>query len=88
MVYRRWEDPVEETSDTDHFYIGLNFTYQDQEIEIGFKGDGEWIDLLLDDDDDARISVVNGLCTVKLTSNWGHVFYKRLANQRRDSTWE
>ena len=75
MVYRRWGLPTDRSNATEHFYVGLNFTDRDQEVTIGFNADGEWTDLLCGN----KINVTNGTSTVRLQSNWGHIFYKKVA---------
>ncbi|KAK5674495.1 hypothetical protein LTS10_012883 [Elasticomyces elasticus] len=71
VIYHRWSDDGKEL-----FYIALNFSDQDHMVELQFARDGVYQDVL--EPRMNRMNVFGNKATVKLTSNWGHVYFQRL----------
>ncbi|KAK5717000.1 hypothetical protein LTR17_016142 [Elasticomyces elasticus] len=74
VIYHRWSDDEHEL-----FYISLNFSDQDQWVDLQFARDGVYEDVLVPrGTEDRTVNVVGNRMRVKLTSNWGHVYFQRL----------
>lgn len=71
VIYHRWSDDGKEL-----FYIALNFSDQDQVVELQFARNGVYEDVLVPRINQGGIVyVVGNKATVKLESNWGHVYF-------------
>lgn len=72
LVYRRY--CVDSQNRLRHAVIVLNFSGNDQWLELTFPEDGQWLDLL--SEPQWTITVANGRYGLGVGSNWGHIFYK------------
>ncbi|KAK5696376.1 hypothetical protein LTR17_024252 [Elasticomyces elasticus] len=76
VMYHRWSDDRREL-----FYISLNFSDQDQEVDLQFARDGVYQDVLVPmprTNRDDIVNVVGNRARVELKSNWGRVYFQRL----------
>ncbi|KAK4891402.1 hypothetical protein LTR27_010056 [Elasticomyces elasticus] len=74
VIYHRWSDDRREL-----FYISLNFSDQNQWVDLQFARGGVYEDVLVPrGTEDSTVNVVGNRKRVKLTSNWGHVYFQRL----------
>ena len=69
LIYHRWGDAAEEG--TEYFIIVLNFSPNDQLVDVPFPKNGKWQDLL----DERTIDISNFWARgVTINSNWGKVY--------------
>jgi len=68
VIYHRWSDDGKEL-----FYIALNFSDQDQMIDLQFARNGVYRDVL---NGNGMVTVAGNRATLKLESNWGHVYFQ------------
>ena len=70
VIYHRWGN---NGNKLDRFIIVINFSENDQVVDIPFGTNGKWDDLLSDLSDD-----VSGfkLYNQKINSNWGRIYYQ------------
>jgi pullulanase/glycogen debranching enzyme len=72
LIYRRWGM---EGGQPEEFVVVLNFSSNNQVVNVPFPASGTWSDLL---NDGIRVTVSGGrLRDWTVNSNWGHVFYKQ-----------
>lgn len=72
MVYRRYH--VNDHGVLQHAVVCLNFSNQNQWLELTFPENGQWTNLLADPE--WKINVHNRRYGLDVPSNWGHIFYK------------
>jgi pullulanase len=73
-IYRRWGNDA--NGNEQQFVIVLNFFDAAQDIEVPFPQDGEWTDLLSNYDGSWKVWVTGKRFRFRISSNWGHVFFK------------
>ncbi len=71
MVYRRYY--VDSQNKLRHAVVVLNFSGNDQWLDLTFPENGQWLDLL--SDTHWTITVTNHNYNLIVNSNWGHIFY-------------
>lgn len=72
IIFHRWG--TADNGSIDKFIIVLNFSGQDQHVDIPFSHNGTWQDLL---NESSEIVSNFRLPNYPVTSNWGHVFYSQ-----------
>jgi hypothetical protein len=72
-IYHRWGN--DENGALQRFIIVLNFSDDAHEVMVPFSADGEWTDLLSGYSGDRKVQVSGGWLALRVSSNWGHVFY-------------
>ena len=72
LVFRRYH--VNDAGLLQHAVVCLNFSQQNQWLELTFPEDGRWINLLTEPE--WAINVQNRRFGLEVSSNWGHIFYK------------
>ncbi len=72
VIYHRWGEA--EDGGLERFMIVLNFSGQDQHVDVPFAANGDWRDLLND-----RTETVTDyrLRDQRINSNWGRVYYQK-----------
>ena len=72
VIYHRWGQGDE--GETEKFIIVLNFSDQEQTVDIPFSSEGTWQDLL-----NERSDFVTGfrLANQSISSNWGRVYFQK-----------
>jgi glycosidase len=73
LVYRRY--CVDSQNKLHHAVIVLNFSGNDQWMDLTFPEDGQWLDLL--SEPQWMITVTNRSYHLQINSNWGRIFYKQ-----------
>ena len=71
LVYRRY--CVDSQNKLRLVVVVLNFSGNDQWLDLSFPADGQWLDLL--SDSQWTITVSNHYYHLLVNSNWGHIFY-------------
>jgi 1,4-alpha-glucan branching enzyme len=71
LVYRRY--CVDSQNKLRHAVVVVNFSGNDQWLDLTFPEDGQWLDLL--SDTQWTITVSNHSYHLSVSSNWGHIFY-------------
>lgn len=72
VIYHRWGNGAD--GRLERFIAVLNFSGQDQYVDIPFSVNGEWEDIL---NDEVRIVENYSLQNEKINSNWGRIFCRR-----------
>ena len=72
VIYHRWGQSDE--GESEKFIVVLNFSDQEQFVDIPFSADGTWQDLL-----NERSDFISGfrLFNQPISSNWGRVYYQK-----------
>jgi hypothetical protein len=72
VIYHRWGQGDE--GELERFIVVLNFSDQEQFVDIPFSADGTWQDLL-----NERSDFVSGfrLFNQPISSNWGRVYFQK-----------
>jgi pullulanase len=68
VVYHRWDD-----GGTELFYVALNFSDQDQSVELQFATNGKYQDVL---NGGNTVNVAGNMAVVTIEANWGHVYFQ------------
>ena len=71
LAYRRY--CVDSQKRLRHAVVVINFSGNDQWLDLTFPVDGQWVDLL--SDSQWTITVTNRNYHLLINSNWGHIFY-------------
>lgn len=74
VIYHRWGN--DDKGNLQLFIIVLNFSDNDQYVQVPFPQNGEWTDLLSDAVNPWKINVGSYSFGFMIGSNWGHIFYK------------
>jgi len=70
VIYHRWGNDV--AGKLQRFIIVLNFSQAEKAVSVPFPADGIWEDLL----SGWQPSIVGNRLNFKISSNWGHIFFK------------
>lgn len=72
LVYRRYA--TDHLNNLQHAVIVLNFSSDDQRVNLVFPEDGQWRDLL--SEPQWTLNVLHRRYDLQVSSHWGHIFYK------------
>ncbi len=76
-IYHRWGH--DQNGHLQRFIIALNFSHEDQTVNVPFSENGEWTDLLSFENDQwgtRKLTVENYNKKLKIGRCWGHIFYQ------------
>ncbi len=77
VIYHRWGE--DKAHNLQRFIIVLNFSHEDQTVNVPFSDNGEWTDLLSYGNGQWgawKIMVHNYNMTLRIGSSWGAIFYQ------------